>query len=68
MSSHKIQSISCIRHFGLGVGYLKGKNTISNTFTVHDRVVSILDQIIERYKNVIESADIMQVNKITFII
>ena len=48
--------------FGPDVGALRGKNNISKTFTVHSWVDNIPAQIIERYKNVILSADIMKVN------
>ena len=48
--------------FGPDVRDLKGKTTISKTFTIHGGIVNILTQTIERYKNVILSADIMKVN------
>ena len=54
--------------FGPDVGALKGKTTRSKPFTVHGRVVNIPSQIIERYTNIIYSEDIMQVDKILFII
>ena len=39
--------------FGPDVGALKGKTTRSNPFIVHNRVINILAQIIERYKNIV---------------
>ena len=54
--------------FVCGVGYLKGKTNRSNPFIVHGLVINIPARIVERYKNVILSADIMQANKILFII
>ena len=49
--------------FGTNVEALDGKTTRSKSFTVHKNVVNIPARIVERYKNVILSADIMQVKK-----
>ena len=54
--------------FGPNVGALKGKTTRSKPFTLHVQIVNTLARIIKRYKKVILSADIMQVNKTPFII
>ena len=54
--------------FGPDVGTLKGKATSSNNCAVHGRIANIPARVIERYKNVILSADIMKANKIPFII
>ena len=64
----RYDTLAAEESFGPDVGALKGETTRSKLFTVHGRGINILARVIERYKNVILSADITQVNEIPFIV